>query len=88
MFVSQSHLKNDFSPWTRDLWWKGVLLKLGFRKTGFFRSSAMIFCVFQIIRVFGSLRTTLMCIVGELPRGRSVAVAVYVSDSLQVTGDT
>ena len=37
---------------------------------------------------FGSLQTILLCIVGKLAGGGSVAVAVGVSDMCQVTGDT
>ena len=45
----------------------------------------MIFCVFQTYLVFGSLRTSLLCILVELAGLRSVAVAI--SDRLYVNGD-
>ena len=38
--------------------------------------------------VFGSLQTSLLCIMGELAGEGSVALAVAVSDRLQVTSDT
>ena len=41
---------------------------------------SMIFCVLKLFRVCGSLRTSLLCIMGELTGGWSVAVAVGVSD--------
>ena len=37
--------------------------------------------------IFGSLQTILLCIVLELAGGGSVAVAVGISDMLQVKGD-
>ena len=50
------------------------------------------FCILKVFWVLGSLRTSLLlCMVGELLGGGSVAVAVAVavgvSDRLQVTGD-
>ena len=42
----------------------------------------------DLIRVLGSLWTSLLCIVAELTGGGSVAVAVGVSDRWQVTLDT
>ena len=47
----------------------------------------MIFGVLKLFRVLVSLRTSLLCIMGELAGGGSVAVAVGVSDRYQVTGD-
>ena len=44
------------------------------------------FCIFLCF--FGSLRTSLLCISGELEGGGSAAVAVVVSDRWQVTRDT
>ena len=43
---------------------------------------------FEFVWVFWSLQTNLLCIVGELAGGGSVAVAVGVSDRLQLTRDT
>ena len=40
----------------------------------------MFFFVLKIVRVFGSLRTSLLYIMGELAEGGSVAIAVGVSD--------
>ena len=40
----------------------------------------MIFLRFEAFSVIGSLRTSLLCIMGELAGGGSVAVAVGVSD--------
>ena len=40
----------------------------------------MIFCVFIFFRLFRSLQTSLLCILGELAGGGSVAVAVSVSN--------
>jgi hypothetical protein len=40
----------------------------------------LIFCVLNSFWVFGCLRTGLLCIMGELAGGGSVAVAVGVSD--------
>ena len=73
VYVCLSHLRNDASQWTRDFCLKGVLQKFGFWKTGFFKA---LFSVFQPKNILGSLRTSLLCIVWELPRGKSVAVAV------------
>ena len=39
----------------------------------------MIFCISNLFWVFGSLQTSLLCIVGELAAGGYVAVAVGVS---------
>ena len=36
----------------------------------------MNFCVLKFSQVFGSLQTSLLCTMGELPGGGSVAVAV------------
>ena len=41
---------------------------------------SMIFWVLKCFLIFGSLQTTLLCIMGELAGGGSVAVAVGVSD--------
>ena len=41
---------------------------------------SMIFCVLKFVPIFGSLRTSLLCIMGELAGGGFVAVAVGVSD--------
>ena len=49
------------------------------RQTKFW-SFAMIFLVFNKMLVLGSLQTTLLSIVRELPRGGSAAVAVCISD--------
>ena len=43
--------------------------------------SEFLFCI------FGLLPTSLVCMVGELAVGGSVALAVGVSDRWQVTGD-
>ena len=48
----------------------------------------MILRTLTFFRVLGSLRISLLCIVGELARGRFLVAAVAVSDRLQVTGDT
>ena len=40
----------------------------------------MIFCVLKLFWVFRSLQISLLCIMGELAGGGSVAVAVGVSD--------
>ena len=50
------------------------------------------FCFHDFLRSelfwgFGSFCTSLLCIVGELAGGGSVAVAVGVTDRLQVKGD-
>ena len=46
------------------------------------------FAFWQFFLVFGSLQISLLCIVWELNRGLSVAVAVGVSDRWQLTCDT
>ena len=48
-----------------------------------------LFAFLQLNCVFGSLQTTQLCISGELAGGGSMAVAlaVGISDRLQVTGD-
>ena len=46
----------------------------------FFLLFPCFFCVLKPIWVFGSLRTSLLCLIGELAGGGSVAVAVGVSD--------
>ena len=51
-------------------------------------SDSIICCFLKKIWVFWSLRTSLLCIVEELAGVGSVAVAVGVSDSWQVTCDT
>ena len=45
----------------------------------------MIFRVLKFFWVLGSLETSLLCIMGELAVGGSVAVAVSLSDRRQVT---
>ena len=85
--LCKSHLGNDASRLTRDLLSKGVSLILEFRKAGFFFKALRWFSVKKNV-FWVSLRTTLRCIVGELPRGGSVAVAVCGSDWWQSTGET
>ena len=53
----------------------------------FFFAVSMIFCLLKTNYCFGALQTILHCIVGESPRGGSIAVAVGVSDRLEGTGD-
>ena len=50
---------------------QGIFANLRFRRFLMF---------FLIFRVFGSMRTRLLCIVGELAGGGSMAVTVGVSD--------
>ena len=42
---------------------------------------------FKFVCVFGSLQTSLLCIIGELAVGGPVAVAVGIRDRWQVSGD-
>ena len=51
--VCPSHLINDASRWTRDLWTKGVLLILGFRKTELFLKLCNDFLCFKKKLGFG-----------------------------------
>ena len=44
----------------------------------------MIFCTLTFCRVLGSVQTRLLCIMGDSAGGGSVAVAVGISDKLQV----
>ena len=62
-----------------DFWSKSVLLKFQNLEPLFLESFNDLFC-FQKNCVFGSLRTTLLFIVGELAGGGSGAVAVGVSN--------
>ena len=41
---------------------------------------SMIFCELKLFRDFGSLQNSLLCIMGELAGGGSLAMAVGVSD--------
>ena len=65
---------NPASRWTSDFWAKSVLLILA--NLGGFN------CFFGVL---GSFQTNLLCIVGELAEGGTVAVAVFASDRWQVT---
>ena len=47
----------------------------------------IIFWILKFFQVFGWLRTSLLCIAGELAGGGPVALAIGVSDRWQVTGD-
>ena len=48
---------------------------------------SMIFCVSIFFWVFGPLETSLLCIMGELAEGGSVAVAVGVSERCHAIGN-
>ena len=77
--VCLSTFGNPASRWTGDFWLKSILLILAYLLM-FLR-----FCGFdELLHFFGgerlgSLQTSLLCIVGEIARGGSVAVAVGVS---------
>ena len=47
----------------------------------------MIFVLYMFFLVFWCLRTSILCIVGELAGGGSVSVDVGISDRYQVMGD-
>ena len=61
--------------WTGDFWLKTVWVICG---------ASIILCVLKVFRIFGSLQTSLLCIMGELVGGGSVTVAVGVSNRWQV----
>ena len=82
--VCLSHLGNNTFRRTSDLCSKGVSLILGFRKTGFFPELCNDFFLHKK-KVFWSLQTTLLCIVGELAGRGSVAVAVGVGVTCHVS---
>ena len=44
----------------------------------YWHTSTRIFCVLNIFKVFWSLQTSILCIVGELAGGGSVGVAVVI----------
>ena len=71
VFVCLCHCETATSRGHGDFWSNHVLLILGFRKTKFFWSSALIFALKKC--VFGSVQTTLLCIVEELAWGGPVS---------------
>ena len=77
---SPSHLTGDF-------WSKSVLLLLAYFYIWWCFWYFLWFFCFNFWRFFGSFQVSLLCIVGELAGGGSVAVAVSLSDKWQVTCD-
>ena len=71
--------ENSSSRWTGDFWSKSVLLILP-KLEDFFSSSWNVFNYIYFNLFFWPLRTSLLCILGELAGSGSVAVAVGVSD--------
>ena len=81
--------KSD-SLWTGDYWAKSLLLILANLKTDFFPNCFGDFFLLYLdcFPDFWSLPTSLLCMVGGLAEGGSVAMAVGVSEKRQVTDDT
>ena len=74
------------SWWTGNFWSKSVSLTLALHTSRFFWGGFCDdFCFLKFYLVLGCLLTSLICIMGELAGGGSVAVAVGVSDKLQIT---
>ena len=71
---------SPFSPFTGGLETSGQRVYLYYCKTRCFLQGLDNFVVLTKKWVFGSLQTSLLCRVGELAGGGSVAVAVGVSD--------
>ena len=78
--MCRCHRGKTASRRTGDFWSKSVLLLLAYLLKFLVFDVPMVFCFLKFVPVFGSLRTSLLCIIVELAGGASVAVAVGLSD--------